>query len=120
MLLHQHWLVIIIRELHCSWVVAFVSLAVGQSNLYGVRLGVFQVNDDTLASIFKAILNWHITSARFSATVKTMVDGLVAATLEIYTRSMQYLLPTPSKSHYVFNLRDFARVIQASCEQLLV
>lgn len=37
---------------------------------------------------------------------------LVGATLEVYKNTVMQFLPTPSKPHYNFNLRDFSRVIQ--------
>ena len=40
------------------------------------------------------------------------VQLMVAATMDVYKESISQFLPTPSKSHYVFNLRDFARVIR--------
>lgn len=42
---------------------------------------------------------------------------MVQATLEVYKQTVREFLPTPTKSHYVFNLRDFSRVI---CGVLLV
>jgi dynein heavy chain len=37
---------------------------------------------------------------------------LVGATMEVYRNTMLLFLPTPSKPHYTFNLRDFSRVIR--------
>ncbi len=37
---------------------------------------------------------------------------MVQATLQVYKDTVANFLPTPTKSHYVFNLRDFARVIR--------
>ena len=37
---------------------------------------------------------------------------MVQATLQVYKETIIGFLPTPTKSHYVFNLRDFARVVR--------
>ena len=37
---------------------------------------------------------------------------LLFSSVEIYVRMSTDLLPTPAKSHYVFNLRDLSKCIQ--------
>jgi dynein heavy chain, axonemal len=47
----------------------------------------------------------------FPEVIKQMRDPIVLATMDIYQTSMKSLLPTPTKSHYLFNLRDISRVM---------
>ncbi len=39
-------------------------------------------------------------------------DPVISATLSVYTKVASQLLPTPTRSHYTFNLRDISRVMQ--------
>lgn len=68
-------------------------------------------DDATLNRIFTCILNWHFRKG-FAKEVCELVPNLVNATRSIYKDATDNLLPTPRKSHYTFNLRDFARVVQ--------
>ncbi|KAG8235431.1 hypothetical protein J437_LFUL015496 [Ladona fulva] len=51
---------------------------------------------------------WRI----YEKVTKFMFQLLVDGTLQVYKQSIATFLPIPAKSHYVFNLRDFARVIR--------
>lgn len=48
----------------------------------------------------------------FSKEFDPCIDEIVLGTLSIYTAVRKCLLPTPSRSHYQFNVRDFSRVVQ--------
>ena len=65
-----------------------------------------------MSLIFRKIIAWHLDSKGFGLEFKILGEQLIAGTLEVYNSAIRELLPTPTKSHYLFNLRDFARVIQ--------
>lgn len=67
---------------------------------------------NTLITIFSKIVLWHLDTRGFSKEFDPSIDEIVLATLFIYEEARMNLLPTPSKCHYLFNLRDFSRVIQ--------
>ncbi|KAJ0037224.1 hypothetical protein NL108_018608 [Boleophthalmus pectinirostris] len=63
-----------------------------------------------LKQIFTAILNGFLTE--FAGEAKACSSHIVDAAVEIYNRLSLDLLPTPAKSHYVFNLRDLSKCVQ--------
>ncbi len=71
-------------------------------------------NEYSLKHIFKSITQGFF--AEFNANVKASSDAIVDAAVEIYTRMSTDLLPTPAKSHYVFNLRDLSKCVQGVCQ----
>ena len=48
----------------------------------------------------------------FPPAVRQTSSNIVEAAVEIYNRMSIDLLPTPAKSHYVFNLRDLSKCVQ--------
>ncbi|VVC27190.1 Hypothetical protein CINCED_3A023641 [Cinara cedri] len=69
-------------------------------------------DDPTMVSIFSSILFWHLENKGFNKNFQPCVQQLIDSTLDLHTKSIGYLLPTPEKSHYLFNLRDFSKLIQ--------
>lgn len=55
---------------------------------------------------------WIIFATKNSDLCLRLGKIMVQATMAVYKDTIDSFLPTPSKSHYIFNLRDFARVIR--------
>lgn len=70
-------------------------------------------SQESLTKIYFSILNGHLEP--FKKEVKELVAKITSATLELYNKIIQNLPPTPSKFHYIFNLRDLSRVTQGLC-----
>ena len=80
------------------------------------HISVTEFDDNTMIRIFETIQTWYFTVANsFVGDVAKLSGKLVSATLEVYQAVIKEMLPTPTKSHYVFNLRDFARVHAGIC-----
>uniref|UniRef100_A0A1B6CU24 AAA+ ATPase domain-containing protein n=1 Tax=Clastoptera arizonana TaxID=38151 RepID=A0A1B6CU24_9HEMI len=67
-------------------------------------------NESTLKVIFRSIIRGFLSE--FSPKISDIADSLVSAAVEVYNRISVDLLPTPTKSHYVFNLRDLSKCVQ--------
>uniref|UniRef100_A0A6E8VFP2 AAA+ ATPase domain-containing protein n=1 Tax=Anopheles coluzzii TaxID=1518534 RepID=A0A6E8VFP2_ANOCL len=67
-------------------------------------------NSDTLKTIFKAILAGFLSE--FNMAIRPLAEPIVETAVAVYERISAELLPTPKKSHYVFNLRDLSKCVQ--------
>lgn len=68
---------------------------------------------DSIALIFSTITEHFLQP--FEEPIKCLRSQLVESALVVYERAIDELLPTPSKSHYTFNLRDIWKVFQGLC-----
>jgi len=68
---------------------------------------------ESITMIFSKILKAFIGG--FSAKIAESLGQLVDSTQIVYNSVAETLKPTPSKSHYTFNLRDISKIFQGVC-----
>lgn len=66
------------------------------------------LQDSQIKRIFSTMINQKLQV--FKEEVKPVGEVLTQATLELYYSVTARFLPTPAKTHYLFNLRDISKV----------
>ncbi|KAM9212758.1 dynein axonemal heavy chain 14 [Dugong dugon] len=64
-----------------------------------------------LNTIFQAHLGRYFSVNNFTSDVQKIKDQLICCSLAIYYQVHQNMLPTPTKCHYMFNLRDMFKLL---------
>jgi dynein heavy chain len=67
-----------------------------------------ELSDESITQIFSVIGNYFFQT--FDESVLKLLGPMIKATIDIFKQALEDLLPTPSKSHYLFNLRDIGKV----------
>eukprot|EP00929_Paragymnodinium_shiwhaense_P038458 TRINITY_DN20312_c0_g1_i3.p1 TRINITY_DN20312_c0_g1~~TRINITY_DN20312_c0_g1_i3.p1 ORF type:complete len:2030 (-),score=489.14 TRINITY_DN20312_c0_g1_i3:63-5702(-) len=67
-------------------------------------------SEEAMTTIFGSILQGFLQ--KFKSDVQGLCSGAVAGTIELYNKCGDELLPTPTRPHYTFNLRDCSKVFQ--------
>lgn len=68
---------------------------------------------ESIVMIFKKILGAFVAS--YSGEISAIIDQIVDSSHCVYMAVADTLKPTPSKSHYTFNLRDISKIMQGVC-----
>ena len=70
-----------------------------------------EMSDSSVSRIFTTILGAFFRKY-FGDAIQALTDPVVTATVRLYNSIRAELLPTPTRSHYTFNLRDLSKVVQ--------
>ncbi|KAG7392404.1 hypothetical protein PHYPSEUDO_000812 [Phytophthora pseudosyringae] len=63
-----------------------------------------------LTTIYSALLNQHLTN--FADKIKKLAPSIITATIDLYAEVRANFLPTATKFHYVFSMRDLSFLFQ--------
>ena len=68
-----------------------------------------EIDDDNMKIIFTTMLESFMKGG-FAEEVREKISSIVESSIEIFNTIIKELRPRPSKPHYLFNLRDLAKI----------
>ena len=74
-------------------------------------LWVPDLSSQSMKQIFSQILKGYL-ALKEDGTLASLADLIIKAAVTIYQNVINDFLPTPTKCHYTFNLRDLSKVVQ--------
>ena len=86
---------------------------------------VFAVNlptGESLTRIYTEILSQHLSNPqlKFQPAVGQVAPLLITAALSLHQKMSQQFLPTASKFHYIFSLRDLSNIFQVQLHLIIL
>jgi dynein heavy chain len=66
----------------------------------------------SIDGIYKPIIKHIFKEKYFSTETNKIIDTLTSATIGLWNRVKSTMLPTPTKFHYVFNMRELSRIFK--------
>lgn len=65
-----------------------------------------------ISPIYAPIINFLFNPKKFTAETNRVIENLTKATIELWNKVKTAMLPTPSKFHYNFNMRELSRIFK--------
>nr|XP_045615668.1 dynein axonemal heavy chain 7-like isoform X1 [Procambarus clarkii] len=78
-----------------------------------IVIAAHTLSTETINRVFTTQLNVFLRAGGFVPDVFTVVAGIVSGTLDVLHHAQVSLPPSPTRSHYVYNLSTAARVIHS-------
>jgi dynein heavy chain len=70
----------------------------------------------SVEAIFGPIIKHMFKPKWFNAELNKVIDNLPGATVKLWNKVKNTMLPTPAKFHYVFNMRELSRIFKGTLQ----
>lgn len=65
-----------------------------------------------ITPIYAPIIAHTFKASHFNEETQKVINNLTKATIELWNKVKNTMLPTPTKFHYVFNMRELSRIFK--------